>query len=147
MFEDLLGRLVSGALWGAGAGVVMSAMRGGTGLRPVTRAFMQAYVVASDKVREVTSEARESVEDLYAEAKAERRNGRASKTALVVPATASASSRRTSGTSGSRSASRSSTSRPRPSRAASRTTARSATPAAGEGVSTNSTNATATAAE
>lgn len=77
MFEGLIGRLVSGAVWGAGAGLVLSVARGGTGLRPVTRALMQAYVVTSEKVREATAEARESLEDIYHEAQTERRNGHA----------------------------------------------------------------------
>src|SRR4051794_36094172 len=86
MFEDLLGRLVSGAIWGAGAGLVTGTLRGGTGMRPVARAFMRAYVMASDKVQEVTAEARESVEDIYAEAKAERVEATTARPAAAGPA-------------------------------------------------------------
>jgi hypothetical protein len=38
---------------------------------------MQAYVVTSEKVREATAEARESLEDIYHEAQTERRDGQA----------------------------------------------------------------------
>jgi hypothetical protein len=72
MFEGMLGRLVNGALWGVGAGVAMSLVRGGPGMRPVAKALIKAYVAATDRVQEMTAEARESLDDLYAEARAEQ---------------------------------------------------------------------------
>jgi hypothetical protein len=99
MFEDVTGRLISGALWGLGAGIVLSVMRGEDrsrrGLRPVARTLVKGYVVASDRVRELTAEARESLGDLYAEAKAEQHspNGHAPAKETRGPDTASRTSR------------------------------------------------------
>lgn len=77
MLEEMIGRLVSGALWGAGASVVLSATRqGGDGLRPLARTLMKGYVAAADRVGEAVAEARESLNDLYEEARAERERER-----------------------------------------------------------------------
>ncbi len=80
MFGDLAGRFANGVLWGLGAGVVLKLMRSekggekaGAGVRPVARAAMKGYMVASERVREFVAEARETIEDVYAEAQAERR--------------------------------------------------------------------------
>lgn len=74
MFEGLLGRLVGGALWGLGAGVALNLARAGGpgGIRPAAKSLMKAYVAISERVQETTAEARESLEDLLAEAQAER---------------------------------------------------------------------------
>ncbi len=83
MLGDLAGRFANGALWGLGAGVVLKLMRAeksdekaSAGFRPVARAAMKGYLVASDRMREFLAEARETMEDLYAEAQAERRESR-----------------------------------------------------------------------
>jgi len=91
MFEGMLGRLVGGAIWGVGAGLALTLTRGvrgqtESGLRPVAKSLMVAYVATAERVREATAEAREIVEDLYAEAKAERQtesthNGKAGESA------------------------------------------------------------------
>ena len=74
MLEGAFGRLVSGAIWGLGAGLVLAVTRGnGEGLRPLAKSAVKAYLTASERVRELTGEARESLEDLYAEARAEQR--------------------------------------------------------------------------
>jgi hypothetical protein len=74
MFETLIGRFVGGALWGLGAGVALTVAKGGVpGLRPVAKSVVTAYLVASEKLHEATAEARESFEDLYAEAHHERK--------------------------------------------------------------------------
>ena len=80
MFEGLLGRLVGGALWGIGAGVALNLARGGgpAGIRPAAKTLMNAYVAISERVQETAAEARETLEDLYAEARAERDVARAS---------------------------------------------------------------------
>ena len=73
MLEEIVGRLVSGALWGAGATAIFSlTRRGGENLRPVAKTLMKGYLVAADRLGEMTAEARESLNDLYAEAQAER---------------------------------------------------------------------------
>ena len=73
MFELSFGRFVSGALWGVGAGIVLAVLgNGGEGLRPITKSAVKAYLDVADRVNEMTAEARESIEDLYAEARAEQ---------------------------------------------------------------------------
>jgi hypothetical protein len=76
VFEGVIGRLISGALWGLGAGLVLAFTgEGGEGLRPLTKSAMKAYLAASDRVREFSGEARESIEDIYAEARTEKVDG------------------------------------------------------------------------
>jgi hypothetical protein len=73
MFEDAIGRLVGGALWGLGAGVLITITRGGgEGLRDLTKGAMKAYLNVADRVQEATAEARENFEDLAAEVRTER---------------------------------------------------------------------------
>jgi hypothetical protein len=73
MLGRMIGRLIAGALWGAGASAVLSATRrDGDGLRPLARTLVKGYVVAADRVGEVVAEARESLTDLYEEARTER---------------------------------------------------------------------------
>jgi hypothetical protein len=72
MFEDAIGRLVSGALWGLGAGVVITFTRGGgEGVRSVAKGLMKGYIAVADRIQETTAELREGVEDLAAEVRAE----------------------------------------------------------------------------
>jgi hypothetical protein len=72
MFEDAVGRLISGALWGLGAGVVVTLTRGGDqGLRSVTKGVMKGVIGIADRVQETTAQWREDFEDLAAEARAE----------------------------------------------------------------------------
>jgi hypothetical protein len=73
MLEDAVGRLISGALWGIGAGVLITVTRGGgEGLREVTKGAMKTYLNIADRVQEATAEMRENFEDLTAEVRAER---------------------------------------------------------------------------
>lgn len=87
MFEEIPGKLISGAIWGLGAGLVLNVVnkrsapanptdgqtQQGPAARPVAKALMRAYVVAERKVRDATAEARENLSDIYAEVQAERR--------------------------------------------------------------------------
>jgi len=102
MIDQVVGRVVSGALWGVGAGMVWRVVGGnqkegvqGKGtvplVRPVAKTAMKGMIVASDRVRGVFSEARETIEDLYAEAHAE-----------TVPAGSSASQPRAASANGDR---------------------------------------------
>lgn len=85
MFEDVPGRLISGALWGLGAGLALSLVRGregeqrrgatGTAARPLAKTVMKGYVATADRVKQWTAEARENLEDIYAEVQAERGDG------------------------------------------------------------------------
>ena len=73
MFEDAFGRLVNGALWGLGAGLVVTFTRGGgEGQRTVTKGVMRGYLAVADRVQETTAELREGLDDLAAEVRAER---------------------------------------------------------------------------
>lgn len=94
MFEGMLGRLVGGALWGLGAGVALNLMRGGgaPGIRPAAKSLMGAYVAISERLQEATAEARETLDDLYAEARAERDAARASEHDAAPSTEAGASS-------------------------------------------------------
>ena len=75
MFEDAFGRLVNGALWGLGAGLLVTFTRGGgDGLRSVTKGVLRGYLVVADRVQEATAELREGLDDLAAEVRAERAN-------------------------------------------------------------------------
>jgi hypothetical protein len=73
MLEDLLdtiggtpGRIVGIGL-ALGVGVLV-----GRGLRPVAKGAIKGSMSLADRVKEYTAEARESLQDLYHEAKAER---------------------------------------------------------------------------
>lgn len=62
----LLGRLVTGALWGAGAGAALIFGReGAAGLRTAAKTLMKGYAIVAAKA----AEGRETLDDLYAEAK------------------------------------------------------------------------------
>lgn len=70
---SFLEMLVGGAA--AGVGFVIGAagaLAGAQQLRPIARQAIKSYIVAGERTREVTSELGETLEDLYAEAKAER---------------------------------------------------------------------------
>ena len=73
MFEDAVGRLVNGALWGIGAGLVVTVTRGGgEGVRGLTKGLVKGYLAVADRVQETTAELREGLDDLAAEVRAER---------------------------------------------------------------------------
>jgi hypothetical protein len=73
MFEDAFGRLINGALWGLGAGVVVTLTRGGgEGMRSVTKNVLKGYLAVADRIQEATAEMREGLDDLAAEVRAER---------------------------------------------------------------------------
>lgn len=62
----LLGPLLMGAMWGAGAGAVLIfAREGAPGLRTAAKSAIRAYVVVAKKA----AEGRDTLDDLYAEAK------------------------------------------------------------------------------
>lgn len=72
MFDDLLegvggttGRLIAIGL-AIGAGLLL-----GRGLRPVAKGMIRGYLTVADRVKEMVAETGESLQDIYAEAKAE----------------------------------------------------------------------------
>ena len=73
MLEDVTGRLVAGALWGLGAGLLMAVTRDGSGgLRSVAKGVVKGYLTIADRVQDTTAEMRENIGDLAAEVRAER---------------------------------------------------------------------------
>ncbi|MBV9175343.1 MAG: DUF5132 domain-containing protein [Chloroflexi bacterium] len=79
MLEEAMGRLINGALWGLGAGLIVTVSRGGgEGLRSVAKGVMKGYIAMSDRVQESAAEARENLDDLAAEVRAERASHEAS---------------------------------------------------------------------
>jgi hypothetical protein len=53
-------------------GTAGGAAAAGAGVRPLAKSLMRAYAAVEERVRETAAEARESLEDLYAEVRAER---------------------------------------------------------------------------
>ena len=59
MLEEAAGSLAGGALWGLGAGIVLTVARGSAPtLRWVTRRLMSTYVAVADSIQEAANEAR-----------------------------------------------------------------------------------------
>ncbi|MBV9354764.1 MAG: DUF5132 domain-containing protein [Chloroflexi bacterium] len=73
MLEDVTGRLVTGALWGLGAGLLLTVTRdGGGGLRSVAKGVVKGYLTVADRMQDMSAEMRENMGDLAAEVRAER---------------------------------------------------------------------------
>jgi len=74
--EEFVDSVTGGAVWGIGFAVALGAVRMlGTGLRPVTKGAIRGAIAVGDAVSSVTAEGRETLQDLYHEAKAERAAG------------------------------------------------------------------------
>ena len=87
--EEFLESAGAGAVWGVGFGLAGLLVTGfGRGLRPVAKTIVKGGIVASDWLRNVTEESRESLQDLYEEAKAERARPAAAPAAAPAPAPA-----------------------------------------------------------
>jgi hypothetical protein len=73
MFQDVAGRLLSGVIWGAGAGIALSVLKGdGSGLRPIAKTLVKTSLSAADLFRSASAGARDQLNDLRAEVQAER---------------------------------------------------------------------------
>lgn len=70
--EELLDAVTDGAIWGIGFGLAATAVRSLGGARPIVKGAMRGAVTAGSWLKEAGSEGRESLQDLYHEAKAER---------------------------------------------------------------------------
>lgn len=71
--EELLDAMSDGLIWGTGFSVALLAVRSFRGgLRPVLQGAVRGAVTATDWVRNATEESRETLQDLYHEAKTER---------------------------------------------------------------------------
>jgi hypothetical protein len=67
--KKLIGRFISGIAWGAGTALVLGMVRSDHGNpKQVARGLMRQLLGAAESL----AESRESLEDLYAEARAER---------------------------------------------------------------------------
>jgi hypothetical protein len=70
--EEFLGAVTGGAIWGVGFGLALSAVRASSGsLRPIAKTAIVGAVGLSDWLRSATAETRETLEDMYHEARAE----------------------------------------------------------------------------
>jgi hypothetical protein len=75
---ELLESLTGGAIWGLGFALGLGAIRAsGQGLRPVVRTAIKGALAATEWVQSAAVEGRETVTDLYHEAKAEAEAGAA----------------------------------------------------------------------
>jgi hypothetical protein len=71
--EEFVDALTGGAIWGIGFGVALGLARtAGGGLRPMVKEAMKGAIAVGDWVSGTVAEGRETVEDLYHEAKADQ---------------------------------------------------------------------------
>jgi hypothetical protein len=78
MLEEIARRAVSGVAWGLAMTLVLRVTQsrdGITALRPLAKTAIKGAVIATEKLREVATEARETLEDIYAETRADQNNG------------------------------------------------------------------------
>ena len=72
MFGDLVEGFFESIGWGiGGAAVAAAVIVGGPRAKPLAKGAIKGYLTATQRVRELTAEASESFQDLYAEAKHE----------------------------------------------------------------------------
>ena len=69
LVEMMIGGAAAGVGFVLGAG---GALVGAQKLRPAARKAIKGYIVATERAREMTAELAETIEDIYAEARAER---------------------------------------------------------------------------
>ncbi len=70
--EELLDAVTDGAIWGIGFGLAATAVRSLGGARPIVKGAVRGAVSAGSWLKDAGSESRETLQDLYHEAKAER---------------------------------------------------------------------------
>jgi len=70
--EEFIDAMTGGLVWGTGFGLAMLAVRSAGGLRPLARSTLRGAAVAGNWVRSTAEESRETLQDVYAEAQAER---------------------------------------------------------------------------
>ncbi|GAC1323055.1 MAG: hypothetical protein NVSMB2_20600 [Chloroflexota bacterium] len=70
--EEFVDAVTGGAIWGVGFGLALGAVRAaGNGTRPVLKGAVRSVVGVGDWVRNASTETRESLEDIYHEARAD----------------------------------------------------------------------------
>ncbi len=71
--QRAFGRLLNGLFWGLLAGLALTLSRDGpAGLRRLALSSMKQGIIVGDRIVMVAAEAREQMEDLYAEVRASR---------------------------------------------------------------------------
>lgn len=71
--DEFIGALTGGVIWGVGFGLALGLTRTAAGgLRPLIKDAMKGAVAVQDWVSTTVEQGKESVEDLYHEAQAER---------------------------------------------------------------------------
>ena len=70
--EEFVDAITGGAIWGVGFGLALSAVQAvGGGMRPVGKGAVRGALGVGDWMRNVTAESRETLQDVYHEARAE----------------------------------------------------------------------------
>ena len=70
--EEFLESVTGGAIWGIGFGLALGAVRAASqGTQPVARGTMKGAVRFGDWLRTLTAEGRETLQDIYHEARTE----------------------------------------------------------------------------
>ncbi len=73
MIEEFLNAASGGAIWGIGFGVGMGLLGAANGgARSLTKGALRGAMAVGDWMRSATEESRETLQDVYHEAKAER---------------------------------------------------------------------------
>jgi hypothetical protein len=71
--EEFVDAVTGGAIWGIGFGLALGAARvAGASVRPVAKGMLRSTLAVTDWVRSAAEESRETLQDIYHEAKAER---------------------------------------------------------------------------
>jgi hypothetical protein len=70
--EEFVEAVTGGAIWGVGFGLALSAVQAVSGgMRPVAKGAARGVLGVGDWVRNITAESRETLQDVYHEARAE----------------------------------------------------------------------------
>jgi Protein of unknown function (DUF5132) len=89
--EEFFEGVSGGAIWGVGFGLALSAVQAiGGGMRPAAKSAVRGAFGLGDWVRSVTAESRETLQDIYHEARAEVEGERAPAESLESEAAARA---------------------------------------------------------
>jgi hypothetical protein len=71
--EEFVDAVAGGAIWGIGFGVALGLVRSaGGGLRPLVKDTLKGAIAVGDWINGTVAEGRETIEDIYHEAKAEK---------------------------------------------------------------------------
>jgi hypothetical protein len=89
--EEFFDAVTGGAIWGVGFGLALSAVQAlGGGMRPTAKGAVRGALGVGDWLRSVTAESRETLQDIYHEARAEVESGRGASEGAAEPEVATA---------------------------------------------------------